>query len=200
MADVTEIKNTETVVETSKVEPEKEKVSEAEETKTPSIEELMAQIAAEKAEKEKLKNQVSKANSEAAEYKKALRSKQTAQEQEDEAKREQQEQHEAYVKDLESFKNKTLAKERYLLQGMPVEMAEKAAQAEIEGDMDTLATIQKQHTDATVKAARAEWQKSIPETNRGTGDGATMTKEEIFKIKDPIERQKAIAQNLQLFE
>ena len=172
------------------------------ETKTEDTqvtENVNAQLAEAQAEIAKLKNSLSKANSEAANYKKELRAKQTVQEQEDEAKREAKEQQEAYVKDLEQFKTRTLAKERYLMQGMTVEMADKAAQAEVEGDMDTLATIQKQHTDAALKAAKAEWQKSIPEANRGTGNTPTMTKEEIFAIKDPVERQKAIAANMALF-
>lgn len=166
---------------------------------TQTTENVSAQLAEAQAEIAKLKNSLSKANSEAANYKKELRAKQTVQEQEDEAKREAKEQQEAYLKDLELFKTRTMAKERYLMQGMTVEMADKAAQAEVDGDMDTLATIQKQHTDATVKKAKAEWQKTIPEANRGTGNAPTMTKEEIFSIKDPIERQKAIAANITLF-
>ena len=85
------------------------------------------------------------------------------------------------------------------MQGMAPEMADKAAQAEIDNDMDALATIQKQYTDAALKAAKAEWQKSIPEANRGTGNAPTMTKEEIFAIKDPAARQRAIAANMALF-
>lgn len=158
-----------------------------------------AQLAEAQAEIARLKNSLSKANSEAANYKKELRAKQTVQEQEDEAKREAKEQQEAYVKDLEQFKTRTLAKERYLMQGMTVDMADKAAQAEVDGDMDTLATIQKQHTDAALKAAKAEWKKTIPEPNHGTGNTPTMTKDEIFAIKDPIARQKAIAENMALF-
>lgn len=169
----------------------------AEDTQT--AESVNAQLAEAQAEIAKLKNSLSKANSEAADYKKQLRAKQTVQEQEDEAKREAKEQQDAYMKDLEQFKARTLAEKRYRLQGMTEEMADKAAQAEIDGDMDTLATIQKQHTDAALKAAKAEWQKSIPEVNRGTGNAPTMTKEEIFAIKDPVARQKAIAANIALF-
>ena len=171
--------------------------SKAEDTQT--AESVNAQLAEAQAEIAKLKNSLSKANSEAADYKKQLRAKQTVQEQEDEAKREAKEQQDAYMKDLEQFKARTLAEKRYRLQGMTEEMADKAAQAEIDGDMDTLATIQKQHTDAALKAAKAEWQKSIPEVNRGTGNAPTMTKDEIFAIKDPVARQKAIAANLALF-
>ena len=58
------------------------------ESKQPTVEELMAQLATERAEKEKYKNRSDKASSEAAEYKKQLRSKQTAEEQEAEAKAE----------------------------------------------------------------------------------------------------------------
>lgn len=166
---------------------------------TQTTESINAQLAEAQAEIAKLKNSLSKANSEAADYKKQLRAKQTVQEQEDEAKREAKEQQDAYMKDLEQFKARTLAEKRYRLQGMTEEMADKAAQAEIDGDMDTLATIQKQHTDAALKAAKAEWQKSIPEVNRGTGNTPTMTKDEIFAIKDPVARQKAIAANLALF-
>lgn len=166
----------------------------------PSVESLMAEIAKMKAEVEKSNLARDKAMKERGDAVKALREKQSAEEIADEAKREQEEAHNAYVKDLEQFKSRTLAKDRYLIQGMTVEMAEKAAQAEIEGDMDTLATIQKQHTDAALKAAKAEWQKSIPEISRGTGGTPTMTRDEIMQIKDPIERQKAIARNIQAFK
>lgn len=171
--------------------------SKAEDTQT--AESVNAQLAEAQAEIAKLKNSLSKANSEAADYKKQLRAKQTAEEVASEAEKEAKEQHDAYVKGLEQFKSRTLAKDRYLMQGMTVEMADKAAQAEVDGDMDTLATIQKQHTDAALKAAKAEWQKSIPEVNRGTGNAPTMTKDEIFAIKDAAARQKAIAENMALF-
>lgn len=178
--------------------PQGENTETPKEDDTPSVESLMAEIAKMKAEAEKQKIALDKAMKERGDAVKALREKQSAEEIADEAKREQEEAHSKYVQDLELFKSKTLAKERYLLQGMTVEMAENAAQAEIDGDMDTLATIQKQHTDAKLKEARAEWQKSIPETNRGSGE-PTMTKEQIFAIKDPMERQKAIAANISLF-
>lgn len=166
---------------------------------TPSVESLMADLAKTKAELEKANLAKDKAMKERGDAVKALREKQSAEEIADEAKREQEEAHNAYVKDLEQFKTRTLAKDRYLMQGMTVEMADKAAQAEVDGDMDTLATIQKQHTDAALKAAKAEWQKSIPEANRGTGNAPTMTKDEIFAIKDTSERMKAIAANMALF-
>ena len=181
----------------------KPKAEQNEEKKTenaPSVESLMAEIAKMKAEVEKSNLARDKAMKERGDAVKALREKQSAEEIADEAKREAEAARDAHIKELEEFQTRTLAKDRYLMQGMTVEMAEKAAQAEVDKDMDTLALIQKQHTDAVLKAAKAEWQKSIPEVNRGTGNAPTMTKDEIFAIKDPIARQKAIAENIGLFK
>lgn len=160
---------------------------------------LMAEIARMRVSEQKMKKELDKALKEKGEVTKALRAKQTAAELEDEAKREEEERHQAYVMELEEFKRKTEAKERYLMQGMSVEMATKAADAEVSGDMEALTDIQRQHTEATLKAARAEWQKSIPQPNFGTGEYSSMTKKEILSIKDTAERQKAILTNRQMF-
>lgn len=160
---------------------------------------LMAEIARMKVSEQKMKKELDKALKEKGEVTKALRAKQTAAELEDEAKREEEERHQAYVMELEEFKRKTEAKERYLMQGMSVEMATKAADAEVSGDMEALTDIQRQHTEATLKAARAEWQKSIPQPNFGTGEYSSMSKKEILAIKDTAERQKAILANRQMF-
>lgn len=160
---------------------------------------LMAEIARMRVSEQKMKKELDKALKEKGEVTKALRAKQTAAELEDEAKREEEERHQAYVMELEEFKRKTEAKERYLMQGMSVEMATKAADAEVSGDMEALTDIQRQHTEATLKAARAEWQKSILQPNFGTGEYSSMTKKEILSIKDTAERQKAILANRQMF-
>lgn len=160
---------------------------------------LMAEIARMRVSEQKMKKELDKALKEKGEVTKALRAKQTAAELEDEAKREEEERHQAYVMELEEFKRKTEAKERYLMQGMSVEMATKAADAEVSGDMEALTDIQRQHTEATLKAARAEWQKSIPQPNFGTGEYSSMSKKDILAIKDTVERQKAILANRQMF-
>lgn len=166
---------------------------------TANTEALMAEIARMKVSEQKMKKELDKALKEKGEVTKALRAKQTAAELEDEAKREEEERHQAYVMELEEFKRKTEAKERYLMQGMTVEMATKAADAEVSGDMEALTDIQRQHTEATLKAARAEWQKSIPQPNFGTGEYSSMSKKDILAIKDTAERQKAILANRHLF-
>lgn len=167
--------------ETEKPEGQSQEV-ETEKTETPTLEEIMAEAAAERAAKEKNKVALDKALKEVKELKESLRKKMTAQEQEDDAKREQEEQHKAYVASLEEFKHRTEAKDRYLMQGMSVEMAEKAAKAEVEGDMDMLATIQRQHTESLIKAKEAEWKKSRPPVNAGMDGEFSVTKEQFDKM------------------
>lgn len=172
---------------------------EQDQEKTPTVEELMAELAKERAAKAKDKAALDKVLKENGEIKKQLRAKQTQQEIDDEAKREAEEQQKAYVTELEDYKKRNEAKERYLLQGMDAELAKKAAEAEVSGDMDELADIQKQHTESLLKAKEAEWKKSRPDINAGHGSGSTMTKEEIMAITDRKERTRLIAENIEQF-
>ena len=150
---------------------ESEQAEEKQEEKAPTVEELMAELARERAEKAKLKNSFDNASSEAAKYKKALRERQSAEEIQNEEKQKAEEAHKAYVAELEKFKRTAEAKARYALQGMGEELAKAAAEAEVQGDYDALAKIQKQHSDALIKAKEAEWLKSRPEINAGnSGD------------------------------
>lgn len=163
--------------------------------------ELMAELAKMRVEQKKTQDALDRALKEKADAVKALRAKQTVEEIEDEAKREEEERHLAYVAELEEYKKKNEAMKRYMeVQKMPTDLAEKAAEAEVSGDMDALSEIQRQHSEATLKAARADWQKSIPQPQFGTGDYSSMTKEEIMAIKDTDERVRAIARNKHLFK
>ena len=62
--------------------------------------------------------------------------------------------------------------------------------------------------DSIIKAMKekhADWigeeqTDGVPSTNPPSGGNATMTKDEIMKISDPVERRQAIAKNLTLFE
>ena len=112
---------------------------------------------------------------------------------------EKDEEHKAYVADLENYKRTNEAIKRYQLQGMSPDLAEKAAKAEIDGDMDALADIQSQHTKALIKAKEAEWKASRPRVNVGDGEESSMTKEEILAIQDRDERQRQMAMHLDLF-
>lgn len=167
-----------------------------EEQNTPSIEEVMARAAQAEADAKKWKNEFDKQSSQIASLKKTVQSLQTAEQRKESEDREAKEAFEAEHTRLQDFERRTLAKERYLMQGMSVEMASKAADAEVSGNMDELANIQKQHTESTLKSARAEWQKSIPQPQFGTGEYSSMTVEEAMKIPDREQRLKAIANSL----
>lgn len=174
---------------------------------TPSIEDLLAKLAekdkllAEKdAAYKKLKVANDKTSKSEAELKRQIAARLSAEEQAEIAQKEENDAKNAEFERLQAFERKTLAKDRYILQGMTPEMASEAAEAEVSGDMDKLAEIQKKHTETVLKSAEAEWKESIPQLQVGTGEYASMTKEEILAIKDDNERQKAIAQNLHLFK
>jgi len=165
-----------------------------------SYEDALSEIAAAKAEAKKLKAERDAALKKSGEISKQLRAKMS----EDELKAEQdaqaKEEYEAHVKELEQYKAENEALKRYRLQGMTDDLATKAAKAEIEGDMDALADVQKQHTQSLIKAKEAEWKASRPRVNVGDDEDSSMTKEEILAITDRDERTKMIAKHLSLFE
>lgn len=140
------------------------------EEKEPTVEELMAQLAQERANSAKLQNNYNKVSSEAANYKKQLKAKQTAEEQEEEAKREAEEEHKKYVKGLEDTIKLTNATNRYLALGMAADMAKDAAQAELDGDMEKVTENMSKFKEASIKEAEAEWLKSRPPVNAGQGE------------------------------
>lgn len=173
----------------------------------PTIEELQSQLAiatgkAEETEKlrQKDKAALDKALKEVARLTKEARANKTEAEIEAENKRLEAEKVQEELASLREYRRHNEAKERYLLQGMDAENATKAADAEVAGDMDALADIQKRHTESLIKAKEAEWKKNRPNPTVGDGSYPTMTKEEIFKIEDDQERLKAIAQNMSLFQ
>lgn len=171
------------------------------ETQTKTYEDAMAEIAAAQAELKKAKADRDAALKKSGELTKQLRAKMSEAELQAEQQAQEDEERKAYVKELEDYKRTNEAIKRYQLQGMTNELAEKAAKAEIDGDMDALADIQAQHTKELIKAKEAEWKASRPRVQMGDGDDSTpMTKEEIFAISDPKERQMAIAKNLKVFE
>ena len=139
------------------------------EEKEPTVEELMAQLAQERANNAKLKNSFDKTSSELANTKKQLREKQSAEEQEEEAKKEAEEEHKKYVKGLEDTIRMTT--NRYLAIGMSAEMAKDTAKAELENDMEKVTENMSKFKDASIKAAESEWLKSRPPVNAGQGEG-----------------------------
>lgn len=162
---------------------------------TPSIEELMAQLAEAKAESQKYQNKYNQASNEAAESKKALRAKQTAEEREAEEKAEAQrksdEEKEAMRKELNHIKAVAAYK------NIPDEKTvENLIAAISESDHASIALIIENEKSKAVKAAKAEWEKTTPPTQFGTGEFSSMTVAEAMKIPDREQRLKAIAKNL----
>ena len=132
-----------------------------------SVEDLRAEQMRLKAELAKSKVALDKALHNNGELTKQLRQRMTAQEQEDEAKRIAAEAQQARMQDLENFKRKTEAKDRYMTIGMSQELAKEAAEAEVSGDMDALTDVYKRYNEASLKASKDEWLKNRPEPAMG---------------------------------
>ena len=140
----------------------------------PSVEELMAQLAQERAENAKNKNALDKALREKGELTKNLRAKMTAEEQEQEAKREAEEAKDAKIQELESkFRTMDYSK-RYMGIGMDEKTAE--ALSELTGelvDADKFFSALGKFITASNKAAeenyRQELIKNNPDINAGSG-------------------------------
>lgn len=193
MADVTTTQTAETrTTEPTKTAAEVQTITEEQ---TPTVEELMAQLAAEKATGLKNKQALDKALKEKGEITKALRAKQTAEEQEAEAKAEaerlQNEKYENAMKELNHMKAVSAYK------NVSEKSIETLIEAVAEGDHSAIATIIDNEVKAAVTAAKAEWMKTRPAVN--AGKYSSMTREQIMAISDRDERLKAIALNPTLF-
>ena len=166
------------------------------ETNTPTVDELMAQLSAEKARADKNKLELDKALKENSSVKKALREKQTAEEQEAEAKAEAQrladEERESMRKELNHIKAvnayKSISDEKAV---------EKLIDAVSNADHNEIANIIAEECKKAVLEAEATWLKDRPRVQHG--QHSSMTKEEIMAINDPLERQQKISENMDLF-
>ena len=67
-----------------------------------------------------------------------------------------------------------------------------------DADHAAIANIIENEKSKAVKIAQAEWMKSRPPVNNGSG--VAMTKEQILAIQDQAERQRMIAANMELFQ
>lgn len=150
------------------------------------------------AEIERLKTALSKSNTEAADYKKQLRDKMSAEEQKakDEAEK---------FADLQNkydtlLKESTISKHKARLLGLGYEdkLASETAEAIANGEMDKVFENQKKHQEAMDKKIRDEVLKGTPRPTGGSGKDKSA--EDILKIADSVERQTAIAENIDLFQ
>lgn len=137
---------------------------------TPSSDELMIQLAAERAERERTKNALDKALKEKAEITKKYRATLSANEQAEIAQKEQREAEQAEVKELRQWKATVEATKRYKALEMDDQLAEETAKAEIEGDMDKVTENFSKHIKAIKASAYQQLLAERPDIKAGSGD------------------------------
>ena len=127
---------------------------------------------------DRLKNALSKSNSEAADYKKQLREKLSAEElkqkENDDKWAEMEEKYNALLKKDAISTNKA----RLLALGYEESLADETAEAMFSGDYDKVFANQKKHIEAVEKKARSEEMKKTPKPNGGSSSDM-MTKEKL---------------------
>ena len=127
---------------------------------------LEVQIAELKAANAKMKADYDKLCTSEGNLRKQLRAKQTAEEAEAEAKAEQAQQREEYVKGLERFKLITEATERYTSMNMSVDLAKATATAEVDGEKETVTAninkFLKEREEAMDKEIHAKYAAQMP--------------------------------------
>ena len=138
------------------------------------------------AEVERLKTALSNSNTEAANYKKQLREKMSADEikaKEDSDKMEElQSKYDALLRESEITKNKA----RLLTLGYEDKLATETAEAIVNGDTNKVFDNQKKHLESVEKKIREEVLSSTPRPTGGNGS-ETITLEKFKKM--PIEEQ-----------
>lgn len=159
----------------------------------PTVEELMAKIAEKDVEVQKLQNKNNALSSENAKQKQIIRANQTAEQREADEKAEAlrlaNEEKEAAQKELNHMKAiaayKNISDEK---------VVENLIEAISDSDHASIALIIEREKEKAVKEAKAEWQKTIPQPNFGTGEYSSMTIAEAMKIPDREQRLRALAQ------
>jgi len=163
---------------------------------TPTVEELMAQLESERAEKERHKSALDKALKEKGDITKQLRAKQTEDERLAEEQAEAQRIRDEELENLKAENNRMKAVGAYKSISSE-KVVESLIDAVSNADHNAIALIIENEIKAAVKVAQTEWLKSRPQANVGTD--SAMTKEQIMAIPDRDARMRAIAQNQNLF-
>ena len=142
------------------------------------------------AEIDRLKNALSKSNSEAADYKKQLREKMSADEikakEESDKMTELQSKYDALLKETETTKNKA----RLLALGYEDKLASETAEAMMNGEIDKVFANQKKHLESVEKKIREEVLTNTPRPTGGNGS-ETITLDKFRKMS--IEEQMKFA-------
>lgn len=155
--------------------------------KEPTVQELMVELA-------KVRRQLDKTSSEAAGYKKKWKETLSEQEQASMEKAEAQAAKDARLEELERKDRVHDLTENFMDLGYEKSLAKKAAEAQVDGDSETLLEIQKQFNDSQKKIWEAEFYKNMPQINSGTGNGEAITKEK-FDSMSLVEKSKLRREN-----
>lgn len=155
--------------------PEGRKKPETPDTQA-QIQDLMTEVA-------KLKRSLDKASSEAADYKKKWKTSLSEQEQASVEKAEKEAEREEQFKRLLRENQTNKLEKEFLKLGYSDEQALKAAEAQYDGDVDTLFKIQQEVQQSKIKQAEADWLNSRPEIRDNPGKEKTEDEKlaEIFK-------------------
>ena len=156
--------------------------TEVKDEKNTDIQTMMAEMMA---ENKRLKKSLDKATSEAAGYKKQFMETKTVQEQAaiEKAEAEAKMRDELSALRKESTVNK-FAK-NFMALGYTEELATQAAEAQYEGDADTLFEVQKKYRNELTNSVRAQMMKDMPAPSIGNDDSITVTKEQFQKMSYP---------------
>lgn len=142
---------------------------------TPSLADLMKENAELKVDNRRLKKANDSISSEIANIKKQLNAKMTEEELKAQQKSEQDETVLNELKELRKEVALTKATKRYMSMKMPEDLAEKVAQAELDGDMDLVTQSINSFMDAqqkeTEEKVKADIYAKMPTPVSGNGDG-----------------------------
>ena len=127
---------------------------------------------------DRLKNALSKSNSEAADYKRQLKEKMSAEELKAKEDAEKWEQVVKERDDLLREKNVSTNKAKLLSLGYEESLADETAEAMVNGELDKVFANQKKHLDSVEKKIRSEILKDTPKPEGGSSS-ETMTKEKL---------------------
>lgn len=176
----TETKTTTTTV----TDPKKtaDNAGQKEETPTPTVEELLAEMAQMKADMTRNKNALDKALKEKGEITKRLREKQTA----EEAEAEERAVAEAERAEREAEKDRIIAqyeaKALFAEMGLQGKDLETAIQAKIDGDEKAVYSVIVKYFEnkyeSALKTKESEWLGNRPQVNVGVGESTTLTREQ----------------------
>lgn len=166
-------------------------------TQEPSVSELMERLAAVEAERDRNKTALDKALKDNGNLTKSLRAKQSEEEQKAEADAEAKKLMEEELENLRAENNRNRALSAY--KSLDEKTVDKLIEAVANADHSAIAKIFEAEVASAVKKAEAVWLDGRPRVNAGVGGENAMTKKDIMAIKDTVERQRLIAENIHLF-